>query len=120
MWNGSVIMNNVLNLNFTNYQQHPTNEQYVVFHFSGEARGGYFEELLEKNGIAYEKDVIKERSLWLYAVHRRHLTRVEKLNWQVFARYRKPFIPQKGLRVLVIALFLLLVGLALIGYLIGG
>ncbi len=113
-------MNNVINLNFTNYQEHPTNDQYVVFHFSEEAWGDHFEKLLKENDITYEKDVIAEKPLWLYAVHRRYLTRAEKLNWQVYGKFRNRFIPQKGFRVLLILIFVLVVGLALVGYFASG
>jgi hypothetical protein len=41
--------------NITNYRDHPTNQRYTVFSFRSEERANYFEQLLVKENIPFER-----------------------------------------------------------------
>ncbi len=111
-------MNNLVDLNFVNYSEHPTNKQYVVFRFSDAERGRYFEHLLIENKVGYEKDRSDDgRDLVLFAIARRDLSRAEHLNYLVYARHRQKFIPSYFFRIFVLLLSAGLLILAILGYL---
>jgi hypothetical protein len=110
-------MNPLVDLDLTNYRRHPTRKDYVVFRFKDHQQGEYFGELLDEEGMEYERTITdNELRMMLFAVKRKDLKRAEALNNKVSARFRSRFIPQKGLRAFTIGIFLFLVLLALLGF----
>ncbi len=109
-------MSPLVDLDLTNHRPHPTRKGYVVFRFKEHRQGEYFKELLEKEGLEYERTITDDaKRMMLFAVKRKDLRKAEELNNMVSARYRPRFIPQKGLRVFTIAIFALLILLAVLG-----
>lgn len=110
--------NVMIDLDLTNYREHPTRKGYYVFRFKDHKQGNYFEMLLIEEKLHYEKAITEnEERLMLFAIQRRDLKRAERMNYLTSARFRSRFIPQKGLRIFTIGLFFLLILLALIGFL---
>jgi hypothetical protein len=111
-------MSPLVDLDLTNHRPHPTRKGYIVFRFRDHQQGEAFEEGLRKEGLEYERTITDdEKRMMLFAVRRRDLSKAERINDRVSARFRSRFIPQKGLRIFTIALFLFLVLLGSIGFL---
>ena len=105
-------------LNITNYNEHPTRKAYTIFHFFTIERANYFEELLNEQQIWYESDIDEKKSktTYFYGVKNSDFKKVQQLNYLVSAKFRKPTIPHKGLRIIIYLVSALLLTLAIIGY----
>ena len=81
-------------LNVTNFQDHPTNNTYKVFHFIIKEQADYFIELLNENNISFESDeeFAKGNMTYLFGIHKSDLNKVMKLNYLALGKYRKPLI----------------------------
>jgi len=105
-------------LNITNYREHPTRNGYTVFHFFDNRQAEDFKQLLDEHHIWYETDTDRknDKTIYFFGVRNSDLKTVVKLNYLVIGKYRKPFIPNKTFRWLVILFGILSVIFALAGY----
>lgn len=107
-----------IDLGFVNYVQHPSNKTYIVFRFGDKNRAEDFEEQLKLNKIWYERATEMKRTteVVMFGVHKTDFNRVQKINFAVEGRHKKPIIPFKGLRygILLVGSFLLI--LATVSY----
>lgn len=105
-------------INITNYNEHPTRKSYTIFHFFIKERADYFKELLEEQKIWFEFEIEKqpEKIIYFFGVKNNDLKKVEKINYLVSGKYRKPTIANKylgwGLYFFTIIVFIL----AIMGY----
>lgn len=111
-------VDHTIDLGFVNYVQHPENPDYIVFRFSDHNRGLDFERALIEQNIWFEKgeELKRNKVILLYGIHRTDYKKVEKINYQVEARHKKPAIPWKGVRYSVLIITLAAIILASVGY----
>lgn len=104
---------------FTNWRNHPTRKKYIVFFYRTEAESAFFETLLIEHKIWFEKDTNEEseKARFLFGVKRDDLKTVKHLNNLAIGRYRKPFMPNKGLKYFVMIISFIVLTLAIIGFL---
>jgi hypothetical protein len=102
-------------LDLSNFRDHPTEKNFIVFFYTNQETALYFESLLILNNIIYDKDTDSNRMY--YAISRKQFKLCQELNNQALNKFRKPFIPQKSLRYFVLVLFFLFILVAVIGYL---
>ncbi len=105
-------------LNITNYNEHPTRKAYTIFHFFKTERATYFENLLKEQQIWYESDMEEtpNKTTYFYGVKNSDFKKVQQLNYLVSAKFRKPTIPFKPLRIAIYLLALGVLTLAIIGF----
>lgn len=103
--------------NITNYNEHPTRKAYTIFHFFNQDRAEYFETLLKETQIWYESDIDEtpEKTTYFFGVKNADVKKVQQLNYLVTAKYRKPTVPYRPLRLVIYIISFILLGLALIG-----
>ena len=106
------------NFNLVNYRDHPTNEIYKVMNFNSKEEADLFEKKMITANLFYEKDVEDHQGekLYLFAIKNREFDQVQRINFEVNAQFRKPFIPNKTGRYVLVGFFLLVMAFALIGY----
>lgn len=107
--------NRLLNINILD---HPTRQTMTVFFFTEKAHSDYFKELLTERKISFEFEIDEESGKLYFGIENRHFSAVQKLNYLVFARFRKPFIESRIFKYTLIATTVIIVTLALIGYLV--
>ncbi len=106
-------------IDFTNYRIHSEKKDYMVFHFDHKEQSLYFEELLNKNNLYFEKHLENEKNFFIYyGVRRCDFTIVNQLNNESNGKFKKPFISDKYLRYTVLSLFFIMMGLALAGFIV--
>ena len=105
-------------LNVTNFQDHPTNQMYRVYHFKMKEQANYFSELLEKEEIYFESDEepSDETTLYLFGIHKKDVSKVTQLNYLALGKFRKPLIQNKGMRWFVVLLGIGALVLAIVSY----
>ena len=108
----------IVDLGLVNYVQHPTNPSYIVYRFSDVNRANSFEEELLRQTIWFEKssEPKKKKTYYLFGIHKRDFSKTESINYQVEAKHKKPFIPFKGLRFMVMLFSFSILLLAILGY----
>lgn len=106
-------------INITNYNEHPTRKAYTIFHFFNKERADYFEQLLMEQNIWFEADIDEkpEKTTYFFGVRNSNLTDVYKINYLVNAKFRKPSISSKPLRIIIYLISLILLILGILGYL---
>lgn len=102
--------------NLTNYNEHPTDPDWLVFRFTTEVQAGEFVQLLREEELRFEQDAT-DGPPFLVAVRSRHRSAAVRLNYLVLGRHRKPFLPDAILRWTVIGVVGALIIMALIGWL---
>ncbi len=104
-------------MNITNYNPHPEDPNYTVFHFYREDLAKTFEELMIKNKVPYES-VIEQgtRTIYLFGVKNIHYRQTVRINFEAIGKHREPFIPNKVFAYSLIIIVLLMITLAFIGY----
>jgi hypothetical protein len=107
-----------LDLGLVNYVQHPSNPSYIVYRFPDAERASSFEEELNKQNIWFEKGEDEKRGklYTLYGVHKNDYKKTAKINFIVEAKHKKPLIPFKILRYLILIIGLFMLTLAIVGY----
>lgn len=107
-----------IDLGFVNYVQHPSNPQYVVYRFKDEGRAKSFEAELVENKIwfEYSTDQKNNKPYYLFGIHKNDFKKTQAINYKVEGIHKKPFIPFKGLRLIVMTIGFGLILLAIIGY----
>jgi hypothetical protein len=111
-------VDHTLDLGLVNYVQHPSNPSYIVYRFPDKERAASFEIELNNNSIWFEKDEENKRGkvYTLFGVHKNDFKVTEQINFKVEAKHKKPFIPFKGFRFIVLFIGLGLLLLSVIGY----
>ena len=111
-------VDHTLDLGLVNYLQHPSNQSYIVYRFPDKERAASFEIELNNNSIWFEKDEENKRGkvYTLFGVHKNDFKVTEQINFKVEAKHKKPFIPFKGFRFIVLFIGLGLLLLSVIGY----
>lgn len=107
-----------LDLGFVNYVQHPQNSEYIVYRFADKNRADDFEAELTSRNIWFEKGEEEKRNVnyFLFGVHKSDFKTVQKINYQVEAKNKKPFIPVAWLRYFLLVFSAVLLTLAVLGY----
>jgi len=103
--------------NITNSFEHPSRSHFTVFKFYEKQRSDYFKELLTQKNISFEHDIHEEdnKTFYLFGVRNPDVDQVNKLNYLVNGKYRKPLIPNTYLRWIVLGFSLIMVALAILG-----
>ena len=111
-------VDHTLDLGLVNYVQHPSNPSYIVYRFPDKERAASFEIEMKNNSIWFEKDEENKRGkvYTLFGVHKNDFKVTEQINFKVEAKHKKPFIPFKGFRFIVLFIGLGLLLLSVIGY----
>lgn len=105
-------------LGLVNYRKHPTDNRYKVFSFYKQEEADYFQELLEKDRIWFERDAeqVKKETLHLFGVEEKDVKKAQKANYMVSARFRKKIISNTFLRYTLLIIVFGAIALGLIGY----
>jgi hypothetical protein len=118
-------------LGLVNYKDHPADNRYKVFNFNTKTEADYFEQMLIEKGVWFEKDeeevedkaVInlvpsegKMMTMYLFAVNQKDFDKAQKANYLVSAKYRKPTINNKYLRIGLLVFFFFVLTLGIISY----
>ncbi len=112
------VSNLEVRMNITNYNTHPENPNYTVFHFYREDMSEHFKSLLVKSEIPFEyAEEEGERTLYLYGISNSYYSKSVRLNFETIGKYRERFIPNTVFAVTLIIVVILLVLFAFIGYL---
>lgn|SRR5690554_7459141 len=109
---------NIIDLGLVNYVRHPSNPNYVVFRFADKKRADDFEQTLKTNKIWFEKgqEDTRGKTYFLYGIHNRDHSKVEKINFDVEGRNRNFIIGNKILRWSLVLFGLSVMTLATVGY----
>ncbi len=106
-------------LNFNNYEAHPSENSYTVFHFAKKEAALYFENLLIENDVFFEKDETgNHRKKYLFGVKTRDFEKVKPLNNLTKGLYRERTIKNKFAGVFILVVTAILIILAIIGFII--
>jgi len=105
-------------MQFSNYNQHPTNSNYVVFTYTKQNMSDYFKQLLEEKNIPYqyEGDENSNTVKHYIGVKKEFETEAIQLNYLAFGKFRNPFIKSKIGKTALLIFFLSLLGIAIAGY----
>jgi hypothetical protein len=99
-----------------NFQDHPTNTGKKVFFFKDRHQALHFENLLLEKKIVFEKQIDTEGDQTIYfGVKISDFKETKQLNYLTLGHFRKPFIPDRFARVLLIVFSLLVIALAIAG-----
>lgn len=111
-------VDHTIDLGFVNYVQHPENKNYIIFRFADIKRAVSFEQELSEGAIWFEKDQEEKRGrqYTLFAIHHSDFKKVEKINYKVEGKHKKPIIPMRGLKWGLIAFSTLIMTMTIIGY----
>ncbi|MBK7945121.1 MAG: hypothetical protein IPJ85_07390 [Flavobacteriales bacterium] len=101
-------------LNLTNYEDHPTESNWIVFRFPTRAQADEFTLGLEAEGVQHEQDG-EGGPPYLVAAKKHQREAAIRANYRVLGRHRKPFMTDPMLRWGVIGFFVLLLALAAAG-----
>ena len=103
-------------IHLSNYREHYDNKDYIVFYFDHKDQSLFFEELLMRDNLFFEKHLESEKNfLVYYAIRKSDFQKVNELNDQSKEKFRKPFISDKYLRYTVLFLFFFMLVLAITG-----
>ena len=105
-------------MQFSNYNQHPTNSNYIVFTYSNREMSDYFKGLLTEKNIKFEYEEDLESNTIQYYIGVKKIDEKEavRLNFLAFGKFRKPFIKSKIGKTALLIFFLSLLTVALVGY----
>ncbi|MDX2361531.1 MAG: hypothetical protein QNK23_12045 [Crocinitomicaceae bacterium] len=111
-------VDNIFDFGLVNYTKHPTNKDYIVYRFGDKARADSFEEELIEAGIEFEKDHLKKKTttFYLIATHKNDYKKTSKINFDVEAKHKKPFLPFAAFRYFLILFSAAAITLASVGY----
>lgn len=100
--------------NLTNYEEHPSEPEWLVFRFSSEEQARAFEEALREAGLRHERDT-EGGPPYLVAARRADREQAVRFNYVVLGQHRAPFIPHRGLRWVVFGIVAAFIALAIAG-----
>lgn len=106
-------------MRLTNYYEHPADNRYWVFRFTDAMYASEFEALLLEREVIFEKFSEGEGDDLevLYGIERRFFKDAMWSNHMVYARHRKPFIPNAAFKWFMLLFTASAIALAIIGYL---
>jgi hypothetical protein len=104
----------MVRLNLTNYDDHPSDNRYMVFHFKDPKMAGEFMDGLTMAAIPFEADE-DGGPPYLIGVKRSFRQKALEINYSVIGRHRQKFIGDSIFRWFVIALVSLAILLAVLG-----
>ena len=124
-------------MGLVNYKDHPTDNRYVIFNFNSIEEANYFEALITKEGIKFEKDdeLMADNTLlsytqspshrektttYLFGIRQRDFKKAQHANFLVSAKFRDFLLKKKILRWILVTFFLSILGFAITGYFIAG
>lgn len=111
---------NILQIDLTNYREHPTRKGFTVFFFYSEEQIEYFQALLSADNIWFEAESeVDESGKYYVAIKKSDEKKVLYLNNLVIGKFRNKFIANPLLRYTVIVGSIVILALAFIGYLKG-
>lgn len=103
----------------SNYKEHPTKSNYLIFTYTNEDMAVYFKKLLEDQNIPYEIDESEYgvNNLYLFGVKTTYRNQAVKNNFLAYGKYRKPTISNSYLRYFLLTFLIGLITFAILGYL---
>lgn len=104
-------------LKLTNYFEHPSERNYLVFQFYNLTMAEAFQDSLLENNIPFERDdeeTIPKRVL--FGVHRTYTDKAKYLNNVVIGKHRKPFIDNPYLKWGILIIVGFTITLSIVGY----
>lgn len=109
---------NISALDFTNYREHPSDNRFQIIFYKTQPEADYFKQLLTANKIRFEyhEDMEEPNYHYFFAVNKLDMNVVKTLNHLAIGKYRKPFIGNNILRVLLFIIMVTVMGLAIVGF----
>lgn len=104
----------MVRLNLTNYDDHPADNRYVVFHFKDPQMAGEFMDGLTMAAIPFEADETGGPP-YLIGVKKTFRKKALEINYSVIGKHREKFIGDPIFRWFVIAMVGLVFLLAIVG-----
>ena len=107
-----------LDLGFVNFTKHPDDPNYIVYRFTDIERANSFREELIKNNITFEEDTEgkKHVTYTLFALKKKYYKKTMQINFKVEGEHKKPFIPFRMLRWIVLLFGLGILLLSILSY----
>lgn len=105
-------------LNLVNYKEFPGDNRYRVFYFNTVEEANVFEQFLKEKNVWYERSTDAEgsKTRYLFGIHKDDFNRAQKANFLTNAQFRKPFMPDKIFRYIVMILAFGTILLGIVGY----
>ncbi|RYM36121.1 hypothetical protein ERX46_03750 [Brumimicrobium glaciale] len=109
---------NIIDLGLVNYVRHPSNPNYIVFRFANKIKADDFEKTLTVSKIWFEKgqEDTRGKTYFLYGIHNRDYSKVERINYDVEGRNRTFLISNKFFRWALVLFSMGVMILATVGY----
>lgn len=110
---------NLPSFDFTNWREHPSDNRYVIFFFKTEEESIHFENLLKSNNIWFEnyQDSDEPTYKYYFAVNKTNRKEVIQLNHLTIGNFRSHFIPNTMARYGLVIMMIVIMTVAIIGYL---
>ncbi|MGB0805143.1 MAG: hypothetical protein ACPGRC_00545 [Salibacteraceae bacterium] len=110
---------NLPSFDFTNWREHPSDNRYTVFFFKSELESNFFKQLLEKHNywFEYNYDNTEPTYHYFFAVNKVNEKDIIKLNHLSIGEFRKPFLQFPILRYGLVIFMVIILTIAIIGYL---
>jgi len=100
--------------NLTNFEEHPSEPEWIVFRFGTEGMADEFVKELEREGLKHERDG-SGGPPYLVGARSSQREAAVRLNYLVLGRHRAPFIADARLRNGLLVLVGVLIALAIAG-----
>lgn len=103
----------------SNYKEHPTKNNYLVFQYTNANMAKCFEELMNEKGIDFESDIsdFGTKTLYLYGVKTIHRKEAVHSNFVAYGKHRKPLVRWKILRGFMLLFVVAIITFGTMGYL---
>ncbi len=99
-----------------NINDHPTNRKMKVFFYEDPSHAAHFENLLKESNVKYEFQIDEEGDRTIYfGVSTADFEKVKKLNYLTLGQFRKPFIPDRAFRIILIVISMTILLTAIVG-----
>lgn len=107
-----------LDLGFVNFTKHPDDPNYIIYRFTDIERANSFREELIKNNITFEEDTEGKKyvTYTLFALKKKYYKKTMQINFKVEGVHKKPFIPFRMLRWIVLLFGLGILLLSILSY----
>lgn len=104
-------------LRLTNYFIHPTDNRYQVFVFKEDIYADYFEDLLKREAIEYERHLDDAENEILFGIHKKYQKQAMHSNFLTHAKFRRPFIGNRLVKYSLLIITFGIIIFAFVGYL---
>ena len=100
-----------------NFYEHPSRQRTYVFEYTQKERADYFEDLLQREGIKFERETHDKdgKETFFFGVNKEDLKVARNANYLAYAKYRKPFIADPALRYFTLGLSVVIGTLIILG-----